>query len=247
MPLLISGHPKRGTHISPRTSVHRRWRWNCSPGRDDGQDASSVRDQPGRDPRGSSSTTQFTSSGELECQIDRRGWCIGFEYDDVHCVTRENRRPNIDAPDPGDLDHDRVTTYDYNAARLLASAVDPDSALAVDYSPNELVQWVDDEGTPDAPQVRMTYGYWGGSNLKSDHDANGNVTQVMDERDDRPTPVPQGMTEDQYDELDRLGRVLSYSVDGKVAEKRVDVSYYASGRHLRAVALPQLRSSRPTR
>ena len=61
-------------------------------------------------------------AGELEWVIDRRGWRIDFEYDDAHRVEREIWRSNTDAPEPGDLDHDRITEYSYTRTPMMVCA-----------------------------------------------------------------------------------------------------------------------------
>lgn len=157
------------------------------------------------DPLGHTATMQFNAAGELEYSIDRRGWRIDFDYDDAHRVILERWQPNVGAPEPGDLADPRDTTYTYNAAGQILTAVDPDSALTMDYFPTGLLQYVDNAGTPSAPQVRIDYGY----------DSNGNVTSVTDSLG--------GITEYQYDSLDRNARILQYGTD--VSEKRVDLEY----------------------
>jgi RHS repeat-associated protein len=181
------------------------------------------------DPIGNSSQTRFGFSGELQHQVDRRGWRIDFEYDDARRVRREIWRPNTTAADPGDLHHDRQIAYSYNAVGLLTSVVDPDSAIHIAYWPTGLVKWIDNEGTPGVTRVRLTYGRWDGAVLRPGYDPNGNVTHVMDEEASESPLTPRGLTEYHYDEFNQLSSVRQYSVGGPVSPKRLDIQYYDSG------------------
>lgn len=147
------------------------------------------------DPFGKATLFTFNASGELLTRTDRNNRRIDFEYDDAHRIKREiwNTTPQ------------RVTNYNYNTLGQLTSAVDPDSALTIDYYNTGLVRSVDNNGTPGAPRVLISYNY----------DTNGNVTRVQDSLG--------GSTDYNYDALDRLSRVTQSGTG--VNEKRVDMVY----------------------
>jgi len=181
------------------------------------------------DPLGNSSQTRFNLAGELEYHVDRRGWRMDFEYDLSHRRRREIWQPNQTAMEPGDLAAPRVTEYSYNAAGLITSAVDPDNALHIDYWPTGLVKWVDNDGTPDTPRVRMTYGRWDDSALEPGYDSNGNVIHVMDEWFEDSAFVPHGINEYSYDEFDRMIKAQQYPLGAPVQPKHVQVDYGDTG------------------
>jgi RHS repeat-associated protein len=147
------------------------------------------------DPLGNTTTFQYNLSGELEWIVDRQGRRIDFTYDDAHRVQTET----WDTAPPS------VTSYTYNAAGQVTGAAAPDSVLSVDYWPTGLVRSVDNAGTPGAPNVVITYGYYDqDEQLQPGYDANGNVTHVMDSLD--------ALTEYAYDALGRLVSVAQYRI-----------------------------------
>lgn len=145
------------------------------------------------DPFGKASSFSFSPTGNLLSRTDRLGRRIDFQYDSANRMTRET------------WDTGRVTTYSYDSAGQLLTATDPDSALTMTYDTNGRLRTVDNQGTPGAPRVVMTYSY----------DANGNVTQVADSLG--------GVTSYSYDGLDRLARVTQSGTG--VQPKRVDMEY----------------------
>jgi RHS repeat-associated protein len=147
------------------------------------------------DPLGKSATYGFSPAGDLRFQVDRKGQRIDFTYDDAHRLRTET----WDTVPP------RVTTYGYNVAGQLASAVDPDSSLALGYDALGRLETVDNSGTPGAPQVVVRYGY----------DASGNVEVVSDSLG--------GLTAYSHDGLDRLIRITQSGTG--VNPKRVDLAY----------------------
>ncbi len=147
------------------------------------------------DSLGKMATYDFSPAGDLLFRVDREGQRIDFDYDDAHRLKTET----------WDTTPPRVTTYGYSDAGPLTSAVDPDSALTLTYHPTGRLETVDNNGTPGAPRVVITYGY----------DGNGNVTSVGDSLG--------GLTRYQYDGLDRLDRITQTGTD--VNEKRVDLRY----------------------
>ncbi len=144
------------------------------------------------DQLGHSASMHFNRAGELEWVVDRNGSRIDFTYDDAHRLETET----------WDTEPPRVATYEYFANGQIKRAEDPDSVLSVDYWNTGHVMFMDNAGTPDAPHVVITYGYYDGPDLTTGYDPNGNVTHVMDSLG--------GMTQYQYDPLDRLGTVLQY-------------------------------------
>jgi RHS repeat-associated protein len=151
------------------------------------------------DPFGNATTYTFGATGDLVTRIDRNGRRIDFQYDGDHHPTQE--KWNTTPP--------RLTTYAYNAAGQLTSAIDPDSALAITYTTAGKLSTVDNNGTPNVPRVFMTYGY----------DADSNVTSVQDSLG--------GTTGYLYDQLDRLSQV-NQSGTG-VNPKRANYQYDNAG------------------
>jgi RHS repeat-associated protein len=147
------------------------------------------------DPFGKSIQFTFNASGELLTRIDRNNRRIDFEYDADHRPIKET----------WDTTPKRITNYTYNTLGQLTSATDPDSALAITYDGIGRQKSVDNQGTPGAPRLVISY----------DYDANGNVTHVRDSLG--------GVTEHIYDPLDRMNKVMQYGTN--VNEKRVDMVY----------------------
>lgn len=147
------------------------------------------------DPFGKATRFNFNASGELRYRIDRNNRRIDFEYDIAHRMIKEKWGATPQ----------RVTTYSYNNAGQLISAVDPDSSVIIDYFNTGLVKSVDNVGTPGAPRALISYTY----------NANGNVTRVQDSLG--------GSTDYSYDALSRLSRITQSGTG--VNEKRVDLVY----------------------
>lgn len=140
------------------------------------------------DPLGRMASQHFNAARELAYQIDRSGRRIDFEYDDAHRAVEER------------WDNGAVTTYTYNPAGQIASAVGPDASVHAEYWNTGLVKSVDNFGTPGVPATVLTYGYLdAGSVLQPGYDASGNVTHVTDSLG--------GLTRYEYDALERLVRI----------------------------------------
>lgn len=167
-------------------AINNSWKW--------GYDANGNL-QTWTDPFGKSVQFTFNANGELLTRIDRNNRRIDFEYDSSHRPVKES----------WDTTPKRITTYTYNALGQLTNAVDPDSALAIVYDTLGRQKSVDNQGTPGAPHVVISYAY----------DPNENVTHVRDSLG--------GVTEYAYDALDRMNKVMQYGTN--VNEKRVDMVY----------------------
>jgi YD repeat-containing protein len=112
---------------------------------------------------------------------------------------------------------ERTISYAYDAADRLTSASDPDSGYEYTYDNLNRVLTIDNDDTPDVPQVMLTNAY----------DVSGNRTSLSVEID----TTDDFLNSYSYDGLHRLTRVdqVGQSSGNEVAEKRVDFVYNAMG------------------
>src|SRR5262249_49496148 len=97
----------------------------------------------------------------------------------------------------------------YDLASNLLSLTDNFSTLTYTYDNRDRVKTVDNNGTPGAPRVVLTYSY----------DAVGNVLSVADSINGQAA----GINGSTYDALNRMTRITQSGTG--VQEKRVDLAY----------------------
>ncbi len=159
------------------------------------------------DPMGRTMYTTYDLFGDLRSSVNRGGRRIDFTYDLLHHVVGETW--NTSPP--------RHTSYVYNAAGELTQAADPDSTINLSYWPAGELRSVDNMGSPGIPSYTVSYGQLVGGQLVSGYDGNGNVVAVTDSSG--------GLTEYEYDALDRRSAVRQSSVGGIVNNKLVDIAW----------------------
>lgn len=100
-------------------------------------------------PSGGVTTWTYDGAGRLVATTDPENRTITYTYD---------ARGNLET-ETWNTTPPRVITYDWDAADLLVSAVDPDSSLTFGYHPDGQMAWQDTTGTPGATGVRLDYTY----------------------------------------------------------------------------------------
>ncbi len=160
------------------------------------------------DPLGNSIQYSYDTADNLVQKTDRNGRVTKYTYDELDRLKKEEWVGE---------DEEIVNTivYDYDAAGNLLTATDAFSALTYTYDARNRVQTVDNAGTPNAPNVILTYVY----------DDNSNVVTVIDTIEGNAG----ASTSYQYDGLDRL-IVLGQS-GNEVTDKRVEFTYNALGQY----------------
>jgi RHS repeat-associated protein len=147
------------------------------------------------DPFGGATSYQYDAAGGLTSITDRNGRRIDYQYDAAHHETQETW--NTTPP--------RVTTYSYDAAGELTSGFSPDYSTTLAYDQLGRLITEDNQGTPNATHVILTYSY----------DADDNVTSVQDSLG--------GSTQYTYDALSRTTEIAQTGTG--VSAKRVDLLY----------------------
>ncbi|WP_040655713.1 RHS repeat domain-containing protein [Rubidibacter lacunae] len=143
---------------------------------------------------------KYDKVGNRTRATDRNGRVRTFEYDHRDRLTAEKWRTGRDGL--------RTFSYNYDAAGQLKTAGDRDSNYAYSYDSNGRLTKVDNSGTPDVPEVVLTYGY----------DSAGNRTSVSDNVGGVETWT-----------FDDLNRVASIAQSGSgVIDKRVEFAYDAA-------------------
>lgn len=137
----------------------------------------------------------YDDLGRLRTKTDADGRQISYDYDAQGLLRTET----WDTVPP------RVITYTWDAAGLLESVSDPDSALAFTWYDDGQLHTVDTTGTPGAPPVTLTYTYDGADAVHTVADSLG------------------GLTTWDWDFLGRLSQVRQQGAG--VADKRVDLAY----------------------
>lgn len=177
------------------------------------------------DPVGNATRFVYDSRNRLVREIDPLGNAIAYAYDAVdnliRKVDRNGRTTHMNYDDLNRLvmerweDADGTTSneivYSYDKVGNLLSVVDAYSSLSFDYDARDRVFLVDNSGTPNAPEVILTYTY----------DALGNITTVEDDVDGG------SLTAYQYDTLNRMTRIEQSGVN--INDKRVDLFYNQLG------------------
>ncbi len=161
------------------------------------------------DPLGESTLYEYDAVNSLIRKTDRNGRITNFVYDDIDRLVTETW-----------VDADGMTvvntiSYEYDDASNLKSVTDVYSSLAFEYDHRDRVASVDNAGTPDVPNVVLSY----------DHDGVGNVLSVTDTIDG----VAGATTSYAYDPLNRLG-TIQQSGSG-TSDKLVDFVYNQIGQY----------------
>ncbi|MBT9315957.1 peroxidase family protein [Leptothoe spongobia] len=150
-------------------------------------------------------TYGYDAASNLIRQVDRNGRETMFAYDTLNRQTQEQW-----LDDNNNLL--RSIDYNYDATSQLIAVSDPDSIYGYSYDAAGRLMSVTNDGTPDVPDVTLTYGY----------DAVNNLTLV----EDAINGDQAGIEAFTYDALDRVTRITQ-SGNG-VADKRVDMAYDAA-------------------
>jgi RHS repeat-associated protein len=166
------------------------------------------------DPLGSTSAMKYDAVGNLIERTDRNGRRVAFTYDDLDRVTTESWLNPDDSVT-------NVIHYSYEPACCnsaapngnLISVTDNFSAITYTYDERGRISSVNNTGTPDVPNIVLTYG----------HDAVGNVLSATEIIDGQPGATNAYV----YDALNRLS-TLTQSGTG-IAEKRADFEYNELG------------------
>ena len=153
---------------------------------------------------GAQTLMTYDAVGNLVIRVDRNGRGTNFAYDALNRPTQEQWLDDTNTPL-------RSIDYTYDAASQLITVSDPDSVYGYTYDAAGRVTSVTNDGTPDVPEVTLTYGY----------DAVNNLTSVKDSINGAQT----GTETFTYDVLDRLTRITQGG--NGVAQKRVDMTYDA--------------------
>ena len=150
------------------------------------------------DPLGNITTYVYDAVGNLTEQIDRLDRRIEFVYDERDRLTAE-----LWYTADGTLIE--TSTYTYDIFNNLLTASDAESSYAYEYDVLNRLTRSDNAGTPDAPNVILTYGY----------DVDGNRTRVADNS---------GVTIDS--EYGSRNQLLSKTwFGGEVSDARIEYSY----------------------
>ncbi|MFO0819074.1 MAG: RHS repeat-associated core domain-containing protein [Pirellulales bacterium] len=160
------------------------------------------------DPLGNSLRYEYDSTDNLVRKIDRNGRETRFAYDDLHRLVREEWIG----------DNDQVVNtiqYTYDAVGNLLAVADAFSALTYTYDARNRPLTVDNQGTPEAPRVVLSYAY----------DDNSNVISMSDTIEGAAGAT----TSYAYDALDRL--VVLTQSGSAVSDKRVNFTYNAIGQY----------------
>ena len=162
------------------------------------------------------SLTDYDEEGNVETEIDRNGRRIEYQYDFAgRLLTEQWFAANSDT-----LVNQLEFTYDELGNQLTAVDLkvsdqdDSESFLTFTYDALNRLETVDNAGTPDAPNVILTYAY----------DAQGNVESVADNF---------GVTvRSEYDARNRLEIREWFDADGNgdVEDARVEFDYNGAGR-----------------
>jgi RHS repeat-associated protein len=140
---------------------------------------------------------------------DRNGKVREFTYDNLDRVTAEKWKAGSTVV--------RTLSYGFDAASQRTSASDPDAAYASTYDNLGRTLTTDNNGTPGVPRVILTSAYDAASRRTS-------VASSVNGTNDFQNSST-------YDALDRMTSVQQSGQSGgaTVADKRVDLSYTASG------------------
>ena len=156
------------------------------------------------DPFGNRIEYQYDAVDNLIAKLDRNGRQTNFEYDDI------DRLDNETWLDPNQQIVNFID-YGYDKASNLRTVDDFFSSLTFTYDNRDRVETTDNLGTPDTPNVLLTYIY-------NDF---GNVRQLIEETNGSQT----ALTEYDYDALNRLSNIQQSG--NSVADKSVDFEYNA--------------------
>lgn len=150
------------------------------------------------DPLGKSTRYQYDSVNNLIGTIDRNGEAIAYAYDDLDRLLTETW-----------VGGGNVVSSQYDKVGNLTSILDQFSKLTFTYDNRDRVSTVDNQGTPDAPRVALSYVYDGAGNILAVNDAiNGTAA---------------GTNAYTYDALNRTTRVTQSGAG--VTDKLVDFTY----------------------
>ena len=171
------------------------------------------------DPVGNRSVFIYDGRDRLVREIDPLGKVTKYAYDAVNnLVEMTDRNSEVMSYEYDDLDRliaeqwvndGNIIFSDYDKVGNLTSILDQFSSLAFTYDNRNRVKMVDNQGTPNAPRVALSYVYDGAGNILSVADAiNGTAA---------------GTNAYAYDALNRTTRVTQSGAG--VTDKRVDFGY----------------------
>ena len=153
-------------------------------------------------------TFEYDAVGNQMVTTDRKGRVREFTYDGLNRQIEENWLNEAG-------NSIRTIASEYDAASQLVATSDPDSSYTFTYDDLGRLLTVDNEGTPEVPNVVLTYTY----------DEEGNIIAVRDTIEGEAG----GITTYEYDQLDRVTQIAQ--TGNSVAEKRVDFAYDAIGQY----------------
>jgi RHS repeat-associated protein len=150
------------------------------------------------DPLGKVTKYAYDAVNNLVEMTDRNSEVMSYEYDDLDRLIAEQW-----------VNDGNIIFSDYDKVGNLTSILDQFSSLAFTYDNRNRVKTVDNQGTPNAPRVALSYVYDGAGNILAVADAiNGTAA---------------GTNAYAYDVLNRTTRITQSGVG--VTDKRVDFGY----------------------
>lgn len=151
------------------------------------------------DPLGQDESFTYDGNGNLLSTLDRNLQTIAFQYDAVNQLIRKT------------LPGNQVTTFAHDDVGNLTRVDDPDSKLGLAYDAANRLISVSTTGSPNQPDVTLTYVY----------DASGNRRRMIDSQT--------GATNYTYDALNRLTAITN------PAQQTVSFEYDALSRRTKTV------------
>ncbi|MCA9200580.1 MAG: hypothetical protein KDA87_23735, partial [Planctomycetales bacterium] len=175
------------------------------------------------DPVNNTTLFVYDARNRLVTETDPLGNSMNYSYDFVdNLVSKTDRNERTTTYTYDSLDRlaeetwagtSTVISFQYDKASNLTSVQDPSSRLTFTYDSRDRVKTVDNNGTPGAPRVVLTYAY----------DKVGNVISLVDTINGNSGATNAYV----YDTLNRMTRLTQTGAN--VANKRVDLGYNQLG------------------
>ena len=146
------------------------------------------------DPLGNSDTFAYDGNGNLITTTDRNAQTVNFQYDSLNQLTTKTL--------PGNL----VTSFNYDLVGNLASITDPDSNLTFSYDEADRVLIAATTGSPNQPDVTISYFYDQNGNLLSIDDSLSGGTGYVYDTLNRIVEITNQTSQSLYFDYDRLSR-----------------------------------------